>query len=420
MKTTKIIRSVGVNSASALIMLTWFSGFAHSYQIFRSHFENGLEAPLHYVSTWQDDNDANGSFQIYAKGSEGTFPVFTVNTVADGNQINPAVGVAANGNFVVVWQDDADGNGSYQIKARGFFANGSERFPQMTVNTESDGQQLKPAIAMNPVGDFVVVWQDDQDKIGLYNILGRGFFADGTERFSDKTVANTGDGNEQDPVVAMADDGGFVVAWTDDTDGNGFQQIHTRGFDANGNSTFPRFTINSLSAGQQITPDIAMASNGDFVVTWASDANGDWFFETLARGFYADGSERFSDIAVNQFCSGCGGSRYSPAVGMEDDGRFVVAWIDRRLRLMARQFYANGDAANDEFLVNQNTKQSQNRPVVDISSQGDVIVVWDELVGTEVFNIKARRLDINGQLGPEITVSSNNNNDQLAASVGVR
>ena len=42
------------------------------------------------------------------------------------------------------------------------------------------GQQLKPAVAMAPNGGFVVVWQDDKDRDGNYEIMARGFNADGT------------------------------------------------------------------------------------------------------------------------------------------------------------------------------------------------------------------------------------------------
>ncbi len=51
------------------------------------------------------------------------------------------------GKFVVVWEDDKDGNGYYQIYARGFNANGSQRFADMTVNSVASGQQRRPAIA---------------------------------------------------------------------------------------------------------------------------------------------------------------------------------------------------------------------------------------------------------------------------------
>jgi hypothetical protein len=42
----------------------------------------------------------------------------------------------------------ADSNGRYGIRARGFTANGGERFPQMVVNTIARGDQSLPVAAM--------------------------------------------------------------------------------------------------------------------------------------------------------------------------------------------------------------------------------------------------------------------------------
>ena len=48
----------------------------------------------------------------------------------------------------MVWEDDSNKNNIYQIYARGFYANGSERFGDITVNSVATGQQLKPVVAM--------------------------------------------------------------------------------------------------------------------------------------------------------------------------------------------------------------------------------------------------------------------------------
>ena len=93
-----------------------------------------------------------------------------INSDGGGNQYQPAISHSSNGNFVVLWEDDKDNNGSYDIMARGFYANGSERFPDITVNTVRSGQQRRPDIAMDSYGNFVVVWEDDNDNNGSYDI----------------------------------------------------------------------------------------------------------------------------------------------------------------------------------------------------------------------------------------------------------
>jgi hypothetical protein len=77
------------------------------------------------------------------------------------------------GGFVVTWQDDSDGNGSYQIHARAFHVDGSEWKARWTVNRQDSGQQSSPHVAIAGRAT-VVVWQDDMDGNGSYQLLARG------------------------------------------------------------------------------------------------------------------------------------------------------------------------------------------------------------------------------------------------------
>jgi hypothetical protein len=109
--------------------------------------------------------------------------------------------MAENGDFVVVWQGQAETSG---IRARGFAADGSERFAEMTVNRGLETGS-KPDVAMAHNGDFVVVWKHDPVGDGDSDIYARGFAADGTERFAEiKTNAGPAPWNDFAPRVAIA------------------------------------------------------------------------------------------------------------------------------------------------------------------------------------------------------------------------
>lgn len=394
-----------------------FCSKAHAQSIFTDSFESGLLRPLYFIAAWQDDQADANETQIMARGSEGLFTDITVNEYFPGVQNTPAVAVAADGSFVVAWEEDGDGNGLFQVWARGFHADGSERFSRITVNSVGAGQQRHPDIAMAPNGDFVVVWEDDPDNNGLYNILGRGFYANGTERFPDKSVALTGLGSELDPAIGMAENGSFVVTWADDQDYNGFFQVKARGFHANGTDRFAAFTVNTAGAGQQLQPDIAVAPNGDFVVAWADDQDANWFYQVMARGFFANGTERFSDITLN----GTGtANQYRPAVGIAADGSFAAAWADQDYRIMARQFDAGGNPQYGDKVLNDNGLQIQNRPVIDLTDDGEFVVLWDQLEADGRFTLRGRRLDTQGGMGTEFSATGASSGDQVSAAVAVR
>jgi len=288
-----------------------------------------------FVVTWRDDNDGNGVGQIHARGfdSDGgeVFSVVPVNSIASGEQRHPAVAMATNGAFVVVWEDNsdgADGSGNYDIHARGFHASGAEKIVDLVVNQDTAGQQRLPAVALASNGDFVVTWEDDKDDNGLFQIYARGFHADGTQKFAAMTVNSVSAGQQLAPTVAMDSAGNFVIAWEDDSssaDGSGNYDIHARGFDANGGELFGDLMVNAAPGGQQLAPAIALRPDGAFVVVWEDDSDGNGKFQIYARGFTSGGAQAFPEMTVN---SESVGQQLTPAVAVHAAGVFVIAWQD--------------------------------------------------------------------------------------------
>ena len=332
-----------------------------------------------FVIVWADDADGNKFYQIHARGfhSDGSqlFPTMTVNTEAKGMQTAPVIAMTPNGDFVVTWQDDMDGNDVYQIHARGFNSDGSQRFPTMTVNSDAAGDQSAPAIAMALNGDFVVTWQNDRSLDGLYNIFARGFNSDGSPRFSTKTVNTTLTGDQLYPDIAMAPNGEFVITWQDDTDLNGANQIHARGFTRSGQQRIAPFTVNSVASGDQTTPYIAMADNGDFVVTWTDDQDKNGVDQVMARGFKNDGSPKFPDFFVNSVANG---NQFVTDIAMSGNGDFVIPWQDDQdgnnvYQILARGFNSDGSERFPDFTVNEKAAGQQWIPAVAVVRKGPTV-----------------------------------------------
>jgi hypothetical protein len=337
-----------------------------------------------FVVVWEHDYDDNGVGQIYARGFDtdgnALFSQLTVNSVAAGQQRRPDVAIDDSGSFVVTWEDDQDDNGSYEILMRGFNENGTERFSARTVNTVSSGQQTRPTVACDANGNFVVAWEDDQDGNGFYQILARGFTAAGAQRLATFTVNSVSDGNQFNPAAAMDADGDFVVAWEDDQDDDGNFQIHARGFTASAGNRFTQRGINTTTTGQHTKPSIGMADNGDFAVAWEDDSDGNGFYQVHARGLSITGAQRFAVITVNSVSSG---QQYAPSVGMRQNGLFTVAWQDDQdengsYQVMARHFTALGAQSRADYTVNSDSSGQQRLPVTSIDEQGRVITAWED------------------------------------------
>ena len=281
-----------------------------------------------FVTVWEDDDskdDGDGNYDIRARiscvGGCNKSGFFYVNNVTKGNQVQPDAAMDLDGNFVVVWADDSDGDGKYDIYMRGYKPDGTERFGSKIVNTVDKDQQRYPKIAMADDGNFVVVWEDT--SAGYEQIYMRGFNADGSERFAQQLAVGGSSGTYRYPDVAMSADGHFVVVWEDDSDGNGITQVLGKGFNSDGSVQLNGFVINTVASHDQIRPAVAMNSRGDYAIAWLDDRGSKGIFMTYARGFKAGTSD---ELIEERSFSPDGKNTKHPDIAMTEDGSISVVW----------------------------------------------------------------------------------------------
>jgi hypothetical protein len=224
----------------------------------------------------------------------------------------------------VVWADDPDGNGYYNIPYRVVSPTGTVT-GSGTANASSSGQQIGPKVSVDPDGAptsttavaFTVVWEDIQATTPA--VVKAAGFVSATAKAYELTVNAMG-GSHHRPDVAVSASGDAVIVWDEDTDGNNFYNIGlTRLAKATGSVVLSRRSANTLGDGQQWHASVAADFNGDFVVAWESDHTGTqgiW-----ARSFLADGTGRHIEVPVS---TGTGAG--SPRVGIDDQANAVVGW----------------------------------------------------------------------------------------------
>ena len=140
---------------------------------------------------------------------------FLVNSYTTGLQGPAGVALAPDGGSFVIAFSGEQGPG-VGIHAKRFDASGSPIGGEFQVNTYTPGPYGGPQIRMDGLGGFVVAWNGSDGH--LLGVKARRFFAGGTPRGAEFTV-NTYTTNNQgmDIVVpALASDavGNFVVTWT--------------------------------------------------------------------------------------------------------------------------------------------------------------------------------------------------------------
>ncbi|OHB59524.1 MAG: hypothetical protein A2167_04030 [Planctomycetes bacterium RBG_13_46_10] len=178
-----------------------------------------------FVIVWMEDKSSNSIMaQLYnADGTAKTEP-FQVNTVENNFLTEPAIAMNANGYFVVTWDGDHVKAGLDDIHARLFDPNGMPLGEQFIVNTSRAEAQQNPQVAMNNKGEFVIVWESKIESSTIErDIFGQQFNSSG-QPVGDEFLINTYvEGDQRNSDVAIRENGEFVTVWqSDDQDGSGW------------------------------------------------------------------------------------------------------------------------------------------------------------------------------------------------------
>ncbi len=332
--------------------------------------------------------------------------------------------------------DDAGGNDVRVTisSTAGTLSLSSTAGQQFQVNIETSSDQTNASVAMNPSGAYVAAWQSaGQDGDGQ-GIFAQRYSADGLPIDAEFKVNATEHKNQTDPVIAIDDSGRFVVAWTsEDQDANG-KAVYAQAYAADGTRIGGEFQVNTYEAKDQRSPAIAMDAGGRFVIVWESDDQDSDEFGIFGQVFEINtvpfdrvdtvGSEfqvNFDDV----------NDQIAPAVAMDQDGDFVVAWQskaggDDKWDINARRFAADGtpkDLAGD-LVVNSIVDEDQRAPDVAIDQDGNFVVVWQskDLDYTDgKFGIYQRRFlaDGNHVTGQQELVNTHVFDEQRASSIAM-
>ena len=95
----------------------------------------------------------------------------------------------------------------------------------------------------------------------------------GSETKANTTISGTQEGNTEMPphTVAMDQSGNYVVVW----DGNGTGDadgIYAQRFNAQGVAQGSEFRVNTTTTNAQNDPAVAMDANGNFVIAWTDNS----------------------------------------------------------------------------------------------------------------------------------------------------
>jgi acetyltransferase-like isoleucine patch superfamily enzyme len=331
----------------------------------------------------------------------------------------PAAAVGPDGRFIVAWQ--TNGYWSSVLGMR-YDRNGRQIGGHVVLGGNGVGVRdgFRPSMGMAANGEFVVAWES-RDYSYATDLRAQRFAADATPK-DDVVIVNTSPINSShfisSSAIAVDQQGGFVVVWTD-LQG----EISGQRFDASGAPLGGEFQVNVDTAQTQLHPSVAMDAQGGFVVTWDKSAAGARYLGVFGRRYDADGRPIGGQFTVH---SGTGEGQGYPAAAMAADGSWTVVWHDatgpRRREILGRRYDSAGRALGDPFRANTRSDDDQFNPAIAMGSDGAFLVAWENRGNGDTPQvIRGQFFDAAGaRLGPELDVTTRTDGapSQVAVAVG--
>ncbi|MBD2472961.1 cadherin domain-containing protein [Nostoc sp. FACHB-145] len=355
---------------------------------------------------------------------------FQINNTDVDNQLLVSVAVSGTGTFVATWTSyDVSGttDSEYGIYARRYDSitngNTTSGTNDTHVNTTINGFQEYSNVAMDSLGNYVVVWwgQGASSASGNNDIYIQRFNGSGGVLQGETKVNTTSNTVEQSPIVAMNSSGTFVVVWTEQISGS--DEVFYALYNSSGGVIKAPTQANQTTTNAQNTPSVAINDNGEFVIVWQDYRGGN--SDIYARKFDGSGNAVSGTVGNDTLVHfDPSGAQVAPDVDIDNNGNFVVVWQDATAEgtstdgVYARRFTSTG-ADGDAVLVNQATTNNQIQPAIAMNNNGDFVVTWvSDQVTANDNTIYARQFIVN-DAPTDINLSQTSVNENVAVNTAV-
>lgn len=306
----------------------------------------------------------------------------TMDFIPTMSSFQPTVAGLPGGGFVVAYGNNKtvhwqrfDGNGTPTGE--------SSQIDRLEASALGGTVPHDPEVTTLADGSFVIAAGLDNSGAETLNVVVQHVAPNGELRaplFMVETTAGVGFRNGFD-VTALPDGGYVIVQAAPEVDGPlpVRNDIYGQRYDSESRAMGDEFVI--ALEGQQDSPVIAALADGGFVVAWVEDSSRTNGSDVFARLYDPSGAVRGEDIRLNS-----DEAHQSPdgvALSPLSDGGFVALWREpsedptwRGTDIHGRRFDANGTPVGSEQRINTQIPDWQDSPAVAANDNGGLAAIW--------------------------------------------
>lgn len=307
---------------------------------------------------------------------------FKINQISDSTQRDPQLAYSAAGDFVVVWdsEDQVSVGSQSDIYLRKYSSDNSPLGNEILVNDLTGGEQEKPSVSMNENGTIVVVWASyTTDDESICDIKARIFSTGGTG--AEFLVNTTTQHAQTEPAVALFEDDSFIVTWESWNQDGSNRGVYYQKFDAGGVKSGDEILVNSTTFLSQARPSIKIFPNENFIISWESWGQVQGIaagYDLYAKIYDKNGTIITDEFRLNQFVNDF---QWYADIDVFSNNNFVVVWCSWTQdgydgSIFSSVFDASGTRLIPEKKINRTNEKYQWLPKVKITPDENLMYVW--------------------------------------------
>lgn len=287
-------------------------------------------------------------------------------------------------------------------------------------------------VASDLAGKFVACWSDGRNDLYLpnanFDIFAQMFSPLGVKIGGNFRVTNdAGTGTHQSASIAPLGYCSSIIVWADNRNNEGrfniFGQIY--GMDGAPEGTNFKINLDTVKSHSTVNPAVAANNAGRFASSWEKKINLSPEGRLYLRIFDEGGLTSVEEMVINSETDTLG---YNVALAMDESGRVFAVWEDKRngkLEIFMQRINSAGNLMGYDIKVNDNDNVASSfDPEIATDPYGNLLVTWTEVDSITDRQIMARLFDREGNArGACIIVgvdhgSENDNRNSYTAYVG--
>ena len=353
-------------------------------------------------------SDLNADVIFKPKGQE-----FELTGELVGDQLETSLSLGPNGGFAV-WQDNSTDPFGYGIAAQKIDVFGNPVGSPIRVNSLLEGDQEKPSVGMISEGGAYFVWEGGAS--GFHRVHYRVINSSGVFISDEKFATTSNSGEQTEPSLVVLKNGSAILSWTDYLSDGSHKGVSARIIGKDGQPLTEPFRLNQFNAGNQHKSKVVALPGGGFAAVWISDQQlNQKSLDIVGRTFSADGVPLTDEVVLAPE-----GVNANPDIALAGNN-LVVAWEQLDLRqkqnrwdVAIRSFDLNLEPLSEASLANIKLKGDQFAPQLKGDSSG-AMLVWNSFGQDKSREaVMGRFIDTTGRLSEnEVVVNTYQDHSQI-------